>query len=321
MSALPTTILGRTGFDVTRLGLGCGGPSRLGLKQQATRDDAVRVIRAALDMGVNFLDTAEAYTTEPQVAQAVRESGRDDVVVCTKTIMSDYPEHDNRRNAAAFRKQVEKRLVELQTDCLDILLIHGIDRGEYDYAASELAPLLDKMRDEGKLRFFGFSEEFNKHQDHHALCEAAARDDDCWDVVMLAFNVLAQNARDVALPWAMRHNVGVLCMYAVRRVLSDADRLRETIAKLIDEGQLSADAVDRDNPLGFLVHADAATSVTAGCYRFALSEPGIDVVLSGTGNVDHLRANVDAACAGPLNEQAAQRVRSLFGHVSGVSGN
>lgn len=319
--ALPTTTLGRTGLTVTRLGLGCGGPSRLGLKHDGTRDEAVNIIRRALDLGVSFLDTAEAYTTEPQVAQAVRESGRDDVVICTKTAMCDYPGRTNRSTGEQYRKQVEQRLIALDTDCLDILLIHGIDIGdEYDYCRSEIVPVLIDLRDEGKLRYFGFSEEFNQHTDHVALAQAAAYDDDCWDVVMMGFNILNQSARDVALRWTMKHNVGVLCMYAVRRTLSSGDRLQKVIERLVEEGQLDRDVLG-DDPMAFLMREGYAESLTEAAYRFALAEDGLDVILSGTGNIAHLEANAAAVRRGPLSAAAVKLLRERFGHITGVSGN
>ena len=78
--------LGKTGLNVSVAGLGCGGNSRLGLGRGASVDDCVAVVRTAVDLGVNFLDTAEAYGTEEIVGAAARSYDRDRLVISTKAI-------------------------------------------------------------------------------------------------------------------------------------------------------------------------------------------------------------------------------------------
>src|SRR5262249_9083225 len=80
--------LGKTGLTVRVGGLGCGGNSRVGLGRGASFDECVAVARTAIDLGVNFLDTAEAYGTEEIVGAAVRNHDRDKLVISTKTIFS-----------------------------------------------------------------------------------------------------------------------------------------------------------------------------------------------------------------------------------------
>src|SRR3979411_127950 len=80
--------LGKTGLTVSVAGLGCGGNSRLGLGRGASFDDCVAVVRTAVDLGVNFLDTAEAYGTEEIVGAAARSYDRDRLVISTKAIFN-----------------------------------------------------------------------------------------------------------------------------------------------------------------------------------------------------------------------------------------
>lgn len=75
--------LGRTGIKVGVVGLGAGGDSRLGLRH-AGADSSVRLVRAALDLGIDFIDTAEAYGTEEVVGRAIAQVPRDRVVISTK---------------------------------------------------------------------------------------------------------------------------------------------------------------------------------------------------------------------------------------------
>src|ERR1700710_2997416 len=78
------TTLGRTGLKVSVAGLGCGGFSKLGLGTGRSEDHAVGIIRQALDLGVNLIDTAAVYGTEEVVGRALKDVPRDSVVVCTK---------------------------------------------------------------------------------------------------------------------------------------------------------------------------------------------------------------------------------------------
>ncbi len=77
-------ILGRTGLRVGVAGLGCGGFSRLGLGNGGSEANAIRVVRTALDLGVNLLDTAAVYGTEDVVGQAITDVPRAQVVIATK---------------------------------------------------------------------------------------------------------------------------------------------------------------------------------------------------------------------------------------------
>jgi aryl-alcohol dehydrogenase-like predicted oxidoreductase len=150
---------------------------------------------------------------------------------------------------------------------------------------------------------------------------ALASQGDVWDVVMVGFNVLNQSARDRVLPWTQSRNVGTLLMFAVRRALSQPDRLRKVVRELADSGAVDAAAFDLDNPLGFVIEEGAASSVTEAAYRFCRWEPGFDVVLSGTGDLEHLRENVRFLNQPPLPDRIVARLRSLFGGVDSVSGN
>src|SRR5580698_1387244 len=79
------TTLGRTGLRVSVAGLGTGGFSRMGLKTGKTEDEAARLVLDAVELGVNFIDTAPPYGTEGVVGRALKSIPRDKVAVATKT--------------------------------------------------------------------------------------------------------------------------------------------------------------------------------------------------------------------------------------------
>ena len=78
------TTLGNTGLRVSVAGLGTGGFSRLGLKSGKTEDESARLIHEAVDLGINFIDTAANYGTEGVVGKALKTIPRDQVVIATK---------------------------------------------------------------------------------------------------------------------------------------------------------------------------------------------------------------------------------------------
>jgi len=315
---ISTNTLGRTGLRVTRLGLGCGGPSRLGLKHGATRDDAVRVIRYAIDRGINFLDTAQEYTTESDVARAIAESGRDGIIVSTKVSIICRNGRDV-ISAAELVEKIEQSLAALKTDRLDILHLHGVEPAEYPLAAKMHIEELLRQRDKGKIRFIGITENFNTDFRHGMLTQALEHD--CWDVVMVGFNYINHTAREAVLTSLKKKNVGVIGMFAVRRALAVPEQLGQRLSELLAQGKIDAGAVDPTNPMAFAMGKDKAESLTDLAYRYAIHEPGIHTVLAGTGNTHHLDENIASARRGPLPADLVDQLNGIFGRVDCFAGN
>ncbi len=307
-------MLGRTGLEVSVAGLGCGGHSRLGQRTGSTEDESVRLVQRAVDLGVNYIDTARAYGTEEIVGRAIA-GRRDEVVLSTKAHPADG---EGPLGPAALRESVELSLRRLGTDRIDVFHLHGVNSATYAHCRDELVPELVRLREAGSLRFIAMSEAFGADPGH-AMFELAAADD-CWDVVMVGFNLLNQSARARVLPWTTEHDVGVEVMFAVRRALSSPDELRRVVAELATDGYLAAGELDPDDPLSFLVHDDCS-SVVEAAYRFVRHEPGCHVILSGTGNPAHLEENVASINGPPLPAQDAERLRRVFGAIDHLSGN
>jgi aryl-alcohol dehydrogenase-like predicted oxidoreductase len=313
---MDTVVLGRTGVEVSAAGLGCGGHSRLGQSYGASVGDSVALVRRALDLGITYVDTAQAYGTEPIVAEALR-GRRAGVVLSTKT--SPRTRDGELLDAAGLAAAVGRSLATLETDCIDVFHLHGVGADEYEHCVAELVPELERRRDAGAIRFLALSERFAADPGHVMLQRAIQ--DDCWDVMMVGFNLLNQSARDRVFVGTREQDIGVEVMFAVRRALSRADELARVVQQLASEGFVDPDDVDLDEPLEFLVHDAGAVSVVEAAYRFVRHEPGCHVILTGTGNVDHLEENVRSICAPPLPADDLARVRNLFGHLDHLSGN
>jgi L-galactose dehydrogenase len=107
-------------------------------------------------------------------------------------------------------------------------------------------------------------------------------------------------------------------MFAVRNIFSRPERLGSALRELAARRELPHWLALAPNPLGFLLHEAGASSITDAAYRFARHEPGVDVVLFGTGDPDHLQANIASLLAPPLPLADRLTLTKLFGRLSGV---
>jgi aryl-alcohol dehydrogenase-like predicted oxidoreductase len=202
---------------------------------------------------------------------------------------------------------------------VDVFHLHGVQPGQYDHCAQVLVPEMKRQQAAGKIRFLGITEQFIGDTGHAMLPRALA--DDYFDVMMVGFNLINPSARQRVFPRTLAHDVGTLIMFAVRRQLSDPAALREAVAGLIARGEVDASLIDVNDPLGFVRDHDGIGSIVEAAYGFCRHEPGAHVILTGTGDVTHLEANVAAIQAPPLPANVQTRLANLFGRVDSVSGN
>jgi len=309
-------ILGKTGLEVTVLGLGAGGNSRLGLSLGKSEDHAISVAKAGLEMGITMFDTANAYQTERAIGRALRGTERDRVVISSKHGYRD-PQGDL-LSAQAFEHGIDESLQLLGVDTSDIYFIHGLRRQHYELAVERYVPVFEKARQAGKIRYIGVTEGFESDTRHEMLQQAAQ--DDCWDVLMVGFNLLNPSARKSVLSETRRKGIATLGMFAVRGALIDEDHLRILLGRMKESGALDSSLAEEANLMEALNLVGVCESVSEAAYRFSAFEPGMDCVLSGTSNPAHLKANLAAVAKGPLPEHTLTRLEAVFGMVDSVSG-
>lgn len=308
------TTLGRTGLKVSVAGLGGGGGSQLGLDRGRSRADAVNIVRLARELGITLFDTAQSYMTEEVIGEALVGVSRDSVVLCTKHQLSPH-----RENGFYTPDQIieglERSLKRLRTDCIDVYYLHALTMPRLAQAIDRVVPALLREKEKGKFRFLGVTEAPTVELDHAALQEALPTE--VFDVAMIGFQLLHQNARELVFPITRRMNIGTVLMFVVRNIFADPEHLRATFRRLGEEGKVPAEIARKDNPLDFLLHGGGAKSLVEAAYRFARHEPGVDVVLFGTGNPDHLRENIAAITAPPLPKVDVELASKLLGGLVG----
>lgn len=303
---------GRTELPVSVMGLGCGGPSRIGQSTDHSEANSIAIIREAIDAGVNFIDTSEAYRTEPLVGRALQHYDRDQIVISTKKNYRDEI------SPLSLREGLERSLERLGTEYVDIYNLHAVHPDDYTRLRDEILPTFAELREEGKLRYIGVSETFNQDPGHQMLIDSLP--DDLWDVVMVGFNMLNQSARASVLERTQAQDIAVQVMFAVRRAFSQSANLTASLQTLVDKQQLDSADIDWDNPLGFVLEESDAISLADAAYRFCRYEPGVHVVLSGTGNPAHLKENIASLERPPLPEKVVEKLRTIFYNAVSVTG-
>jgi aryl-alcohol dehydrogenase-like predicted oxidoreductase len=307
------TTLGKTGLRVSVAGLGTGGFSRMGLKSGMSEDEAARLVLAAVDLGINFIDTAPPYGTEGVVGKALKSIPRESVVVATK---STVHRNDEWWTPERVVKSLDNSLRLLGTDYVDVFNLHAVEAYEYDYALNTLAPALAKQKEKGKIGHIGLTE--NPIVDFTNAALKRALHDPVWEVYMVGFHMMHQGARANIFPTTRQKGIGTLIMFAVRSIFADPPRVAREMSELAEKGLVEKWLGETDDPLGFLVHAGGAASMIDAAYRFVRHEPGVDVVLFGTGDAAHLRTNVESLLKPPLPEADRKKLAALFGHLKGV---
>ena len=152
-------ILGKSGLEVSALGLGCMGLS-FGYGPATNKQDAIKLIRAAYDKGITFFDTAEAYgpfTNEELLGEALAPF-RNNVVIATKFGFSFGPNGEQsglNSKPEHIKEYVEAALKRLKTDVIDLLYQHRVDPGT---AIEDVAGAVKELIKEGKVKHFGLSE-------------------------------------------------------------------------------------------------------------------------------------------------------------------
>ncbi len=315
------TSLGRLSSQASVLGLGTGGFSRLGQGYGLREEDSVALVQAALARGVNLVDTAQGYGTEGIVGQALRAIGtdipREQLLICSKA-----PCHTDMqpRTMAEFTASVEGSLTRMGLDYLDLYYVHGLYADHVDHALRVILPGLQELKAQGLIRAAGVSEHFNTDPAHHTLHRLLTEAPELLDVLMIGFNILNQSARHEVLPLCQQHGIGVTCMFAVRHAFSQPAVLARIVGELVAQGRIEADAVNPAAPLDFVLAGGHATSLTEAAYRYCRYEPGIDVVLSGTGKLAHLETNIASLLLPPLPAEIKKRIDRIFARVDSVSG-
>ncbi|MFI5258598.1 MAG: aldo/keto reductase [Candidatus Limnocylindrales bacterium] len=300
--------LGRTGIKVSPYALGAmvlgasiGNPDH---------DDSIRVIHNALDAGINFIDTADAYGDSEVVVGKALKGRRDSVVLATKfgRPVDDDPTHlgTSRRWIMAA---VENSLRRLQTDYIDLYQVHRLDPStDIEETLSALSDLIHS----GKVRAIG-SSTTPASDIVEAQWVAERRGLERFRTEQPPYSILSRSIEAEVLPVAQRYGMGVLVwgpmaqgMLTGRARKGQKTDLRRAAVQKVFSDEQRLDAVERLIPLA----AEAGMPMTHMAMAFAIAHPGVTSAIIGphtTEQLDDLIAGFDVA----LTDEILNRIDEI----------
>ncbi len=198
---------------------------------------------------------------------------------------------------------------------MEILLFHGPRANEYHNLVERFYPTMEKLQSQGKIGSIGLSTQYAGEPAQTVANIALKENPDIWDTIMLKYGILNQAAAQETLPLAIKNNVGIMNMAAVRVKLPDPTLLQELIIEWAQQGYIKPDSLPVENPLNWLVHDDVISVVGAG-YKFAADHPAVATVITGTSNISHLKENAVALEKPYLSAQDTNLVKKLFSEIN-----
>ncbi|NMO54994.1 aldo/keto reductase [Actinoplanes sp. TBRC 11911] len=296
--------LGRTGIQVSPL---CLGAMMFGAWGEPDHDMSVKTIHAALDSGINFIDTADVYSqgeSEVIVGKALADGRRDDVVLATKVHGQMGGTGDPNSRGTSRRwivRELENSLRRLKTDYVDLYQVHRLD--PHTHHEETLGALTDLQR-QGKIRAFG-SSTYPAEQIVEAQWTAEKRGLGRFATEQPPYSILVRHVEADVLPTLQRYGMGVLSWgplasgwlsggYRKGAPLPQskrADRLPQRFDITLPGNQLKLDAAER---LAQLAN-EAGMSLIHLSLAFVLQHPAITSAIIGPRTMDHLDSQLGAA--------------------------
>jgi len=321
--------LGRTGIDVSALGYGCGDVG--GLIVRGTPAERTRAVARAVELGVNYFDTASSYgngVSEQHLGEALREL-RLPVYVGTKVRLRTEDLGDIR---GAVERSLEGSLRRLGRPNVDLLQFHNPIAETAAGSAigirqmlDDVIPALQRAKDQGKARFFGFTANGDPDAIHRVI--------DAGDVftAQVFYNLLNPTAGGRAegrfpgvdfkgfLPKAKQKRIGIISVRALAAgalsgVTGKHPHAAPDVAPIASGPTYDAD-VRAANVLQALVKDGFVESLPEAAYRFIITHDAISTVLVGASTIEHLEQAAAAVLKGPLPPAALARLAELWKEI------
>jgi aryl-alcohol dehydrogenase-like predicted oxidoreductase len=288
---------GKTGIQVSEIGYGAWGIG--GALWQGSEDDqSMRALHTAIDLGLNFVDTALAYGqghSERLVAKLLKDR-KERIYVATKIPPKNgkWPARRGTRLHDVFPYEyiidcTEQSLQNLQVDSIDIQQLH-VWNDEW-VEDSEWSDAISKLKEQGKIRHFGVS--INDHQPENALRLAATGKVDTFQVI---YNVFDQSPEDRLFPFCQEKNIGVIVRVPLDEGGLTGSITPETVFPDGDfrnnyfKGDRKQQIVDRVSKL-MQISAAEARSIAELALRFTLGHPAASTVIPGMRSTKNVEAN------------------------------
>ena len=325
--------LGRTGLNVSEIGFGCGNVG--GLMVRGEHGDQVKAVARAMELGINYFDTASQYgagVSETNLGRVLNELNAQ-VYVGTKYRLET---EDGADIKGGVIRSVDASLARMGREQVDLIQLHNRVSPQRDLGAGtlsvedilgEVVEATEMLRSQGKVRFWGLTGVGVTESLHRVVDSGALYS------VQTVYNLLNASAgADVAPGFDMpdykrmidRANAAEMGVIVIRVLAAGAlsgvaerDPVAVPTVAPIGSGRDYQQDFDRSAGFRFLVSEGYAGDLVEASLRFALSNPGVSTVLVGYSNMDHLEQSVRFADKGPLPSDALDRLPQVWSQFVG----
>ena len=323
--------LGSTGLNVSEIGFGCGNVG--GLMIRGEHSDQVKAVARAMELGINYFDTASSYgdgQSETNLGRVLRELSAD-VYVGTKFRVTT---HEPGRIKGNIITSVEESLTRLQREQVDLIQMHNhvepIAEGSSvapEEALGEVVDALRELRAHGKVRFWGMTAVGETEALHRVI------DSGTLNTIQSVYNLVNPSA-GVAVPSgfdmpnygnlierASVNGMGVLVIRVLAAGALTGEATRHPVAvpavAPIGSGRDYGQDQARADGFRFLQQEGYADNLVEASLRFALGNAGVSSVLVGYSSLEHLEQAVAFAERGPLPPEAMARLPEVWAGFTG----
>ena len=328
--------LGSTGLNVSEIGFGCGNVG--GLMIRGGHGDQVKAAARAMELGINYFDTAPSYgdgVSETNLGRVLKELSAD-VYVGTKFRVATHEPGRIKGNVIA---SVEESLTRLQREQVDLMQMHNHVARHWTSTEAESGPVtpeetlgevvdaLQELRNQGKVRFWGMTA-VGETEALHRIIESSKL-----NTVQSVYNLVNPSAgTDVPSGFDMpdygnligrasANGMGVLVIRVLAAGALSGEATRHPVAvpavAPIGSGRDYGHDQARADGFRFLQEEGHVDSLVEASLRFALGNPGVSSVLVGYSSLEHLEQAVEFAAKGPLPREATARLPEVWAGFTG----
>ena len=323
--------LGSTGLNVSEIGFGCGNVG--GLMIRGAHGDQVKAVSRAMELGINYFDTAPSYgdgQSETNLGRVLKELSAD-VYVGTKFRVTTHEPGRIKGNVIA---SVEESLARLQREQVDLMQMHNHVASTAaggsvspEEALGEVVDALRELRDQGKVRFWGMTAVGETPALHHIIESGTL------NTVQSVYNLVNPSAgSDVPAGFDMpdygnligrasANGMGVLVIRVLAAGALSGEATRHAVAVPTVAPIGSGRDYDQDRARAegfrFLQEEGHVSNLVEASLRFALGNAGVSSVLVGYSSLEHLEQAVEFAAKGPLPQSAAKLLSEVWAGFTG----
>ena len=318
--------MGNTGINISEIGFGCGNVG--GLMIRGSHKEQVRAVERAMELGINYFDTAPSYgdgQSEINLGRVLKELSAE-VYVGTKFRVTTHEPGDIKDNVIT---SVEESLARLQREQVDLMQMHNhvaatAEGGSVspDEAIGQVADALRELQDQGKIRFGGMTA-VGETSAIHRIIESGTLNS-----VQSVYNLVNPSAGTTTPPSfdmpdygnligrASAVGMGVLVIRVLAAGALTGEATRHPVAvplvAPIGSGRDYQHDQNRGDNFRFLQREGYVSSLVEASLRFALGNPGVSSVLVGYSSLEHLEQAVEFATRGPLPPEAIARLPEVW---------